>query len=335
MGESDNVEELIREAAFRCGFLDARPASAEPFDLWRERLDAMAFGRTFSLEHRPAAIAGWPEAETTIFCAIFSVPAFDDWPNGFGEVSNSFFRYAQMRPAIAAWGSAVQAMGYEAIVDPPLPARAAAVRAGLGIPGLFGPLITPQYGSFVCIVLLLVHMRPPKGTPGSENDISAGCERCGRCVRACPAQAISNRGLDPLRCLRNEMYAPQTIPERDFPLMGRRIIGCETCQRVCPHNRSLTRVLPTPQQLTPFSLEMLLCAPDFVSMRNQIESCYIDPIGIQMQAILAAANTERRDLIPLLEPFLSHKVDALRRSARWALNKLQRGGNRNEGCYAG
>ena len=81
--------------------------------------------------------------------------------------------------------------GHFAKANVSYPAREAALRAGMGVIGQNGMLITPEYGSRFVIILMttdIVHTVPDCGEHG-------GCLHCGRCAKACPAGAIDARGL--------------------------------------------------------------------------------------------------------------------------------------------
>ena len=121
--------------------------------------------------------------------------------------------------------------GHFAKANVSYPAREAALRAGMGVIGQNGMLITPEYGSRFVIILMatdIVHTAPDCGEHG-------GCLHCGRCAKACPAGAIDARGLSrPERCIRNFMMEGVVAPEALREKMGMRLIGCDICQRVCP-----------------------------------------------------------------------------------------------------
>ena len=203
-----------------------------------------------------------------------------------------------------------------------LPERAAAIRAGFGVHGLNGLLITPDHGSFVNISVLLLHAAPPPDARGPEHDLSPGCCKCGECVKACPACAISDDGVNALMCLRYHMRKPEAMPVEDYLRMGRRIVGCDTCQQVCPENAALERVQAPVDLIDCMKLEKLLYKPDIDLMSTYIESYYIPETHVRIQAILAAANTGRKDLLSLIEAYIGSDDEALDRIAHWAVEKI-------------
>ena len=311
----------IADAALAAGFLDVKPATGDSLDFWRETMDGIPLGKIITLEHRPEVLSGWP-TETTVWSATMATPPFTPWPAGYGEVSSYYAALSKAEKKEATWKQAVKDMGYEVADNPRLPRRALAIRAGLGVPGLFGPLITPLHGSFVYIGTIVVRMAPPDGTYGPEHDRSPGCERCGNCVEACPTGAITKEGVDQMKCLRKDMGYPDDMPETHYSLMGRRIMGCDTCQRVCPHNREIVSVTPSAEMVAPFRLEELFNGPDTDAISARITKNYTNRTGILIQSVLAAANTGRTDLLPSIHKFVDDENGTLRRVSRWAIEKL-------------
>lgn len=112
----------------------------------------------------------------------------------------------------------------------PLLERYRAVRAGIGFIGRNHLLIVPGIGSYVFIGSILTTLEIAPDTP-----CMLSCYGCGRCEAACPGKALGADGLDARRCL-----SYLTIEYRgDFPAdldLHGCLYGCDTCQRVCPHN---------------------------------------------------------------------------------------------------
>ena len=120
----------------------------------------------------------------------------------------------------------------------PLRVRYWAARAGLGAIGRNNQLIVPGPGSYCFLGFILSTERfdfEPKAP------LPDPCGDCRRCIDACPGRCIDaeGRGLDARSC---ESYL--TIEHRgDLTGPVHTLAGCDICQRVCPHNRS---VGPTP-----------------------------------------------------------------------------------------
>ena len=61
------------------------------------------------------------------------------------------------------------------------------------------------------------------------------CVDCDRCVKACPQGAIGAH-FDREKCLRQMQSAGYVEDEAAAKRMGQRVLGCHTCQKVCPLN---------------------------------------------------------------------------------------------------
>ncbi|MDO5017608.1 MAG: tRNA epoxyqueuosine(34) reductase QueG [Porphyromonas sp.] len=124
---------------------------------------------------------------------------------------------------------------YRPLVDTaPLLERYWARRSGIGFIGRNSNLIIPGMGSFVFLGELLTTL--PLST---DRECHSGCGACRRCVEACPTSALHGSGIDARRCInyltiehRGDIEA--TLARR----LGNRLYGCDTCQDVCPYNRS-------------------------------------------------------------------------------------------------
>ena len=120
----------------------------------------------------------------------------------------------------------------------------AAARAGLGVLGANGLLITPDFGSFVFLGEIVTDA-PYEVVVGAEPpafpDEPPLCEGCGACLRACPAGC--GVGGDRKACLSALTQKKGTLSPEEMEAIGRNGLawGCDTCQLVCPHNRRVIR----------------------------------------------------------------------------------------------
>lgn len=137
----------------------------------------------------------------------------------------------------------------------PIFEREFASRAGIGFIGRNRMLIHPSCGSFFFIALVLTTEKLPE-TVGISSETQAkmrrACDSCGRCLCACPTQALSDGGLDARRCLSAlTIESRLPIPSDLRPFPGRRFFGCDVCQEVCPWNHRFLSA--NPSKLFPLS----------------------------------------------------------------------------------
>lgn len=116
----------------------------------------------------------------------------------------------------------------------PLPERQAAWRCGIGLRGKNGLVIVPPYGSYVFLGTILTdaELDPPEHTPAPD------CIGCGKCLSACPGNALGERGVEVSRCLSELTQKKGTLTAEEESLLKAHplIWGCDRCQQVCPYN---------------------------------------------------------------------------------------------------
>jgi epoxyqueuosine reductase len=118
----------------------------------------------------------------------------------------------------------------------PVMERTLAAQAGVGWIGRNACLIVPGLGSYVVLCEIVCNLPLACDVP-----LPSGCQDCGRCVKACPAGALTADGLvDARRCISYLTIEDRAGVDRDlWPLTGGRVFGCDACQECCPHNRRL------------------------------------------------------------------------------------------------
>ena len=210
--------------------------------------------------------------------------------------------------------------GVRSQANVPYPAREAAVRAGLGVIGENGLLISPRFGTRTVIILIATELPAPPGGGAAQPDT---CLRCGRCARACPGGAIDEQGMShPERCLRNFMMEGTVVPEPLRRRMGNRLLGCDVCQRVCPMQRDMG------QERCGVPLDSLLTCDEARfsqtarALAQVIGKNVARPQRLRAQAALLAANMGRTQAIPVLRAWALSPFDAVRVHAQWALDWL-------------
>ncbi len=222
---------------------------------------------------------------------------------------------------------------YISVDTGPLIERAAARRAGLGWIGRNCCLITPEAGSwvFLGLVLTTLHLEPDPVDRWGEG-FGSGCGDCDRCLKACPTGALIAPGvLDPQRCLAYVTQMKGSVPVELRGRMGRRIWGCDTCQAVCPHNRSLGGVVAIPEEFRPRRVEEARPSLNWLaSMDNRsFKGVYGDTAVawrgrkvLRRNALIAMGNAAPADALPTLAEALGDQRTDIRVSAAWALGRL-------------
>ena len=114
----------------------------------------------------------------------------------------------------------------------PLSERAACARAGLGVRGDNGLLITEEYGSYVFLGEVLTTAAPE--TLGAKAGGEIGeCLHCGACKTACPT------GFDGCASYYSQKKGELTDAEREAIRKTGLIWGCDLCQTCCPLNKNV------------------------------------------------------------------------------------------------
>lgn len=123
----------------------------------------------------------------------------------------------------------------------PLHDRLLALRSGLGFRGVNQMLINKKYGSFVFIAYMTFSCHLP-ADPAVEWTVEPKCLKCGRCIKACPGQAMKEDGsFEARRCLSGITQKKGELEdwEKEIFFKEHMIFGCDVCQSVCPYNQDL------------------------------------------------------------------------------------------------
>lgn len=176
-----------------------------------------------------------------------------------------------------------------------------------------------DFGSRFHVQTLTVTPRIPATHQLMEAPHELHCGDCRRCVSACPTNALEGGVFHRERCIRNWQMSGQPVPEPIRCRMGNSLIGCDVCQRVCPHNSPV--VGKTAERL---SLETILSSPKeaFAALRPLIGANLSIPNRVLSQACLLAGCSGRRELSELLQPLTRHPSPVVSEHAKWALEAL-------------
>lgn len=305
---------LARQAGFgRTGFCSARAFEAER--------EAVALGPEIA-ERRQLKFDPIGDDERTKSLAVLLWPynPAEKEEKGCVFVDGYYFASNAAYHAARKLEEDLRQAGCFAKANVSYPAREAALRAGIGIIGQNGMLITPEYGSRFVIILMATDIEcsaPDKGESGA-------CLRCGRCAKACPAGAIDENGMSrPERCIRNFMMEGIVAPEYLREKMGMRLIGCDICQRVCPMQPKFESGRTLGLKLDELATtDPVVFSASIQKLSAEIGRNAARPQRVRAQAALLAGNSGEKKYLPVLEAWSHLPFEAVAEHARWARERL-------------
>lgn len=185
-----------------------------------------------------------------LLCAAFPYATGQEPPGPFSRYARGGDYHTVLRlrlePVIAKMETAFPGHHFRYYADAsPFPEVWAAARAGLGLLGQNGLLITESAGSYVFLAFLASDLE----IASTAGDIRP-CRGCGACIRQCPAAALSGDAPREQVCLSALTQRRGTLTEAQQALIRESgsLWGCDRCQLCCPENQQLTAV-PLPEFL--------------------------------------------------------------------------------------
>jgi epoxyqueuosine reductase len=123
-----------------------------------------------------------------------------------------------------------------------LPQKLLAVRSGLAQYGKNNITYVKGSGSFYRPVVFISDF-PCEADSWREPAVMEQCDKCSACVKACPTAAVgSDRFLLHAECCLTFLNErPKDFPKWLSPDWHNSLVGCMTCQKVCPANRDVLK----------------------------------------------------------------------------------------------
>jgi epoxyqueuosine reductase len=346
-GKSGLRERLAEKAgelgfcAFGIARADAAPKTAARLRQW---LASGAHGDMIWMaetEERRASPAGlWPEVRSIVSLGMSYAPAVDPLALAGRPDLGRISVYAQgadyhdtVKKALkhlARWLVEEAGCELKVFVDTaPVMEKPLAEAAGLGWQGKHTNLVSRSDGSWLFLGAIYTTLELEL-EPAPEPH-RAHCGSCSACLDACPTAAFpAPFQLDARRCisyLTIEHKGP--IPHEFREAMGNRIYGCDDCLAVCPWNRFADTArrnqafLPRAELAAPALADLL--ALDDAGFRRVFAGSPIKRIGrgrMVRNAAIAAGNSGRAELTPLLEGLTRDEDPMVAEAAGWALGRL-------------
>ena len=229
--------------------------------------------------------------------------------------------YQPLRRGLEGIAALLKAEGYRAEVlcdDSRLVDRAAAVRAGLGWWGKNTMVLIAGIGPWAVVGSVITDAELAPDQP-----LDRDCGSCSACLPACPTGALVAPGvLDAERCLAAWAQRPGLVPPGYRISMGDRLYGCDDCLVACPPGGKLLRRTVEPGGR--FDLRSILRASD-QTLLTWFGHWFIpnrDPGIVRRNALIAAGNSAREEIIPEVALYAGHPDWVLRAHAAWALSRI-------------
>jgi epoxyqueuosine reductase len=338
----ERLEEQARAlgfAAFGVAHADAAPKTGARLRQW---LDEGCHGDMIWMadtEARRASPKGlWPEVRSVISLGMSYAPAVDplalaDHPevgriSVYAQGADYHDTIKRALKALARWLVAEAGCELKVFVDTaPVMEKPLAEAAGLGWQGKHTNLVSRADGSWLFLGAIYTTLElEPSVTPHAVH-----CGSCTACLDACPTNAFrAPFRLDARRCisyLTIEHKGP--IPEEFRAAMGNRIYGCDDCLSVCPWNRFADTArrnqafVPRAELVAPALADLL--ALDDAGFRQVFAGSPIKRIGrgrMVRNAAIAAGNSRRLELVPVLERLCADEDAVVAEAAQWAVRRL-------------
>jgi len=293
---------------------------ASPAGLWPEVRSVIALGMSYAPAGDPLALADRPEVGR-----ISVYAQGDDYHDTVKKALKALARW--LVAEASSTGSGEAGCELKVFVDTaPVMEKPLAEAAGLGWQGKHTNLVSRADGSwlFLGAIYTTLELEPDEAHRGH-------CGSCSACLDICPTNAFpAPYRLDARRCisyLTIEHKGP--IPHEFREAIGNRIYGCDDCLAVCPWNRFADAAranqafLPRDALAAPALADLL--ALDDAGFRAMFAKSPIKRIGrnrMVRNAAIAAGNSGRAELAPVLERLVADEDPVVAEAAEWALARL-------------
>ncbi|HEY0111802.1 MAG TPA: tRNA epoxyqueuosine(34) reductase QueG [Allosphingosinicella sp.] len=341
------LQERLKEKAGELGFAavgfaraDSAPETAERLRQWlAEGAHGDMIWMEETAERRASPTGLWPDVRSVISLGMSYAPAADPLALAGQPETGRISVYAQggdyhdivkkALKALARWLVEEAGCELKVFVDTaPVMEKPLAAAAGLGWQGKHTNLVSRRDGSWLFLGAIYTTLELEE-TPEPH---PVRCGTCTACLDACPTGAFpAPFRLDARRCisyLTIEHKGP--IPEEFREAIGNRIYGCDDCLAVCPWNRFAEAArankafLPRAELAAPRLADLLEL--DDAVFRQVFAGSPIKRIGrnrMVRNAAIAAGNSGRAELVPVLEKLTSDEDPVVAEAAQWAVARLK------------
>jgi epoxyqueuosine reductase len=303
--------------------------SAEPFSEWNDAFQRRLREGTLPAHYRKRLKDDPREflatARTLIVFGVRYPGLADVTDPGRGSVAGIAGARKKERALSSNLERFLEDDGFEARDVTGIPAKAAAVRAGIATRRKNSLAYFEGGGSAVRIGVVATDFEPEE-SPEARQEAEA-CGNCTLCLESCPTGALAEEYVvDAPRCLCYVLEHDSELPGGMRPAVGNRLVGCETCQLVCPLNREVPRLS---MQDLPW-LELLRLAADAVEgpedllcrFRDELELPMYSDYTLLRSIVIALGNWGDERSVPFLRTLADSRYPEVAEAARWSLERF-------------
>lgn len=339
-----SAKDAIRAQALALGFdaVGFAPAHLDPVhgdnlktyvDEGRHATMAWMEGRH---EHRISPDGLWPDAKSVIVLGVNYGPRTAPQAIQALKDRGAISVYAQGKDyhdvvkkrlkALGRWMVEELACEIKVFVDTaPVMEKPLAQLAGLGWQGKHTNLVSRTFGSW----LFLGEVFTTLELPPDEAEVDH-CGTCTACLEACPTGAIEPYRMDARKCISYLSIEHKGALDTELMSnMGNHIYGCDDCLAACPWTK-----FSIPHTEPHFLPRVELTAPRLRDLAglNDTEFRHVtagSPLkrtgrdAMVRNALIAIGNSARTELAEVAEALCDDQNEAVRETARWALERLQ------------
>jgi epoxyqueuosine reductase len=200
-----------------------------------------------------------------------------------------------------------------------------AVRAGLGTVGKNACFITPRFGSWVVLAVMVLDAPVDAYSAPAADDV---CGACRLCLDACPTSAFpKERVVDARACLSYQTIEHEgAMPPALREAMGHLVFGCDLCQDVCPHNatplKGQARFVPREVSTVPVRRLAAMTREDYQRWVPGTALARAGYDGLRRNAAYALGAVRDGGARDVLTALAADEHEVVREAARWALERL-------------
>ena len=211
----------------------------------------------------------------------------------------------------------------------PLMEKPLAEAAGIGWIGKHTNLVSPNFGSWLFLGVILIDVNIINYTNSSNNN---KCGTCSKCLDICPTNAfLSPYKLDARKCISYLTIENNGHIPREFrKVIKNRIYGCDDCLAACPWNKFAKKSnnisFVAREDLKQPSLKSLSLLSD-LEFRSLFSGSPIKRIGRNKfirNVVIAIGNSSDKSLIQTIKILLNDNSILVRAASVWALSMLSK-----------